>query len=97
VALGELVAVKTKLRTGRESASGATVYFYDGDPDAGGRLFDVERVPHIRARDRYQISVLFRSDRCGEHELFAVVEAGTVFEQVATTSMHVACDESSRQ
>ena len=67
------------------------------DPDAGGRLFDVERVPHIRARDRYQVSVLFRSDRCGEHELFAVVEAGTVFEQVATTSMHVACDESSRQ
>jgi hypothetical protein len=54
----------------------------------------VERVPHIRARDRYHVSVPFRSDRCGEHEIFAVVGAGTVFERVEKSPpITVICDE----
>jgi hypothetical protein len=81
-ARGDSVIVSTMLLVGNDDVPGATVQFYDGDPKDGGKLFDLERVTHLRARDRHHVSVLFSSDECGERTLFVVARRGTPSERV---------------
>ena len=50
--------------------------FYDGDPQKGGQLFDVERVPYIAADAQYLVQTTYKSNACGVHQLFAVVNKG---------------------
>jgi hypothetical protein len=59
-----------------------TVRFYDGDPAKGGKAFDLERIPYLRARDAYRVSVPFASDQCGPHHLFVAAARGTAFETI---------------
>jgi hypothetical protein len=58
------------------AVSGVSVNFYDGDPEKGGRLFDVEQVPHIAADAQYLVQTTYKSNACGVHQLFAVVNKG---------------------
>src|SRR5262249_35733683 len=51
VAPDQSLEVAALLRTQKQSASGVSVVFYDGDPQHGGTTFDVERIAHIRAHD----------------------------------------------
>jgi hypothetical protein len=46
------------------------VLFYDGDPEQGGQLFDMELIPHIEANESFVTSVPFLSGVCGTHQLF---------------------------
>jgi hypothetical protein len=80
---GERIVVDLSLVTGDEPvAGGATVRFYDGDPTKGGKAFDLERIPHLRARESYRVSVPFTSDQCGPHHLFVAAARGTAFETI---------------
>lgn len=77
---GQRVEVSALLRTRGKSVSGVAVTFYDGDPTQGGKAFDLERVPHVRARDAYQVRVPFRSSDCGDHQIFVTVGRGKPYE-----------------
>jgi hypothetical protein len=92
LARGETVRVEALLQNGKRRAPGLTVYWYDGDPDQRGRLFDIEHIPHIRPNDRYHVAVPFHSNRCGMHRIYVKVGAGTQFEHIGkSTPVQVAC------
>ena len=79
----ERIVVDLSLVTGDEPIDGGTtVRFYDGDPAKGGKAFDLERIPYMRARDQYRVSVPFASDECGPHHLFVAAASGTAFETI---------------
>jgi hypothetical protein len=90
---GVALQVGTTLRTGATAVpGGATVLFYDGDPAAGGTLFDVERLGHLRAHDTYDVHVPFHSNVCGTHRIFATVGPMTPIEQTrASREIAVHC------
>jgi hypothetical protein len=46
------------------------VLFYDGDPEQGGKLFDMERIPHIDANENFVTRVPYHTGVCGAHQLF---------------------------
>ncbi|HXR57554.1 MAG TPA: hypothetical protein VN858_12170 [Casimicrobiaceae bacterium] len=80
---GERIVVDLSLVTGDEPIDGGTtVRFYDGDPAKGGKAFDLERIPYMRARDQYRVTVPFASDECGPHHLFVAAARGTAFETI---------------
>jgi hypothetical protein len=76
--------VETRLRAGAAPfTGGASVYFYDGAPGLGGRLFDVEHVRHVRAGGERLVRVPFRSSVCGAHAIFVTMGRNTPLEQTA--------------
>jgi hypothetical protein len=69
------------------------VNFYDSDPDKGGQLFAVKRVPYIAANARYLVQTIYRSNTCGVHQLFAVINRGKPSEVVRRAHpVRVACN-----
>ena len=43
------------------------VVFYDGDPQQGGRVFDVQHIPRLRANASYALRTFFIPTTCGDH------------------------------
>jgi len=85
VSQGESVTVSTTLVAEDGNVPGTTVLFYDGDPQAGGTLFDLERVTYLEATEPHAVSVLFTPTACGEHTVFVVAARGTPFVQKASS------------
>jgi hypothetical protein len=77
VAPDSKVKVRATLRAGAQVEDSLSVFFYDGDPEAGGKAFDVERIPYVRAQDIYTDQVLFQPRTCGTHTIFVVPQPGT--------------------
>ncbi|MGH9838282.1 MAG: FG-GAP repeat domain-containing protein [Blastocatellia bacterium] len=73
---GRSVEGSVTLRNGAQELLGVMVYFYDGDPQAGGRLVDIERVARLRANGQQKVSINFRPQACGAHQLFVRVDPG---------------------
>jgi hypothetical protein len=71
---GGTVKVRARLRATGADADGISVFFYDGDPRAGGKLFDVETIPRIRRDGVFVAQVLFESRTCGEHRIVVVAQ-----------------------
>lgn len=89
---GQSIELSAMLQTGAESITGLMVDFYDGDPAAGGKLFDVERIPHIRANDKYLTAIKFRTNTCGSHRIFVKAGSGRVYEATASSpAVQVEC------
>lgn len=84
--LNEKVSVTAMLRAGDQALDGVSVKFYDGNPDAGGKLFDVERVSHIRANEAHQVRVPLRPATCGRHTLYVKTHPQA---QVSTATLRV--------
>lgn len=57
--VGQTIEVSALLSTPDGASSSATVVFYDGDPHAGGKAFEVERAPYISPEHKYQAKVLY--------------------------------------
>lgn len=76
------IVVSATLAAIDADASGVSANFYDGDPDKGGRLFDVERIPHIAEGDPHLVQTSYRTNTCGTHQLFVVVNKGKSSEAV---------------
>jgi hypothetical protein len=70
------IVVSATLAAIGADASGVSAKFYDGDPDKGGRVFDVERIPYIPQADPQLVQASYRTNTCGTHELFVVVNEG---------------------
>jgi len=75
--LGQPVVVSAQVVESGESAPGATVVFSDGDPNNGGKAFDAEWLPTIRAHDRHFVSVNYHPESCGPHAIYANVTGGS--------------------
>ncbi len=73
VAVGQTLDVSADLSAAKNSASGVTAIFYDGDPHAGGKPFGLERSPYIAENDTYQVKAPYHANTCGAHDLFIVV------------------------
>ncbi len=74
------------------SVSGVSVNFYDGDPAKNGRLVAVERVPHLESNSPHVVQTTFKTNGCGLHQLFAVVNHGRPSEIVRRAQpVQVAC------
>jgi hypothetical protein len=92
VAPDERILVSTTLHIADQPIRGGLiVLFYDGDPAAGGRAFDAERVVYLRAHDTYDVHVPFRASVCGKHDLVVVAGGGTAFEHTRKANLHVKC------
>ncbi|MBA3353843.1 MAG: hypothetical protein H0U23_15725 [Blastocatellia bacterium] len=89
IQLGDSVEVTASLSAPAAAASGVSVIFYDGDPQKGGKAFDIERVPHVRAGDTYQVKVPFKPQSCGAHQVFATATGGQTSKVRGSTGMVV--------
>jgi hypothetical protein len=89
------VTISATLLTHGVDSSGVSASFYDGDPQQGGRLFNTELVPHIAQNDPYTLQTLYRTNTCGVHQLFVVVNQGRPSEVVRRAPpLRVACTAS---
>jgi hypothetical protein len=69
------VTVKVQNTAGTPLAA-VPVVFYDGDPQQGGRVFDVQRIPRLRANASHALRTFFIPTTCGDHRIF--VRAGHI-------------------
>ena len=58
------------------------VNFYEGDLRSGGRLVAAEQIPSIASHSQRVVQTGYRTNTCGVHQLFAVVNEGKPTEQV---------------
>ncbi len=75
---GSVIASAT-LRGGAVALFDVQVNFYDGDPSAGGNIFDTERVAYLPAFGTRLVNVRFNPQFCGSHRVFAVVAPGKAY------------------
>jgi hypothetical protein len=66
----EKTMVNAILRAGDTAAGPVQVFFYDGDREREGELFDLELVPFLRNNDDYLTRVAYRPTSCGLHTIF---------------------------
>ena len=78
----ENVELSVTLTARGEAFSDVSVNFYDGDPQSGGRLFATESIPHLAADSQRIVQTTYRTNTCGVHQLFAVVNGGKPTEKV---------------
>ena len=86
--------VRVKLRISNRGTviPGLTVNFYTGDPAKGGKLFDIERLPHLPARSVRQAAVTFHAGQCSRERLYVTVGAGGPHAQtVKSAPIRVVC------
>ena len=92
VTLSDTVALSAMLSTRGGPASGVSVNFYDGNPQQTGRLFAVERIPHIAEDGEYLVQTTYQPNTCGVHQLFTVINRGRANEIVRRAQpVRVAC------
>jgi hypothetical protein len=89
--LNEKLTVSARLRAGDGALDGISVFFYDGHPGHGGRVFDVEHIGHLRANEDHLLLVPFRPARCGDHRLFVVTHPHRATGQAALRVRGPAC------
>ena len=53
--------------------AGVPVVFYDGDPERGGKAFDVQHIPRLRENASQRLRTFFSPTTCGDHTLFVRV------------------------
>jgi hypothetical protein len=92
ITLRDTVVLSATLSASGAPASDVSVNFYDGGPDQGGRLFAVERIPYIAADAQHLVQTTYRTDTCGVHQLFAVVDRSKPSEVVRRAQpVRIAC------
>jgi hypothetical protein len=88
----DTVVLSATLSASGAAASEVSVNFYDGDPKQGGRLFAVQRLPYIATDAQHMVQTSYRTNTCGVHQLFAVVNEGKPSEVVRRAQpVRVAC------
>jgi len=91
VAATDDIVISAALTATSGEASDVSVNFYDGDPEEGGRLFEVQSIPGFPQYEPYRIQTVYRAKTCGVHQLFVVVNAGTPSEVVRRAQPIRAC------
>jgi uncharacterized protein (TIGR03382 family) len=93
LALGQATEISATVHNDSTSPQIATAFMYEGDPDAGGRLFGVQRLVHVGAGADYKVRVRYEAQTCGDHDLFMKVNRNDVVgpKTKALETVHVAC------
>ena len=68
VSTGQKVTISAKVHSKKE-IDGLSILFYDGNPDTGGKLFDVDQISHIRANGFHLAKTVYHADLSGLHDL----------------------------
>jgi hypothetical protein len=90
--------VLSAMLTDSVAATSANVNFYDGDPQHGGQLFAVQRIPFIDEQRPHRVQVVFKARTCGVHQFFAVVNPGSPAEEERRAHpVRVECSSTERQ
>ena len=87
--IGRTSLVSAALEAGSADVGPNHVYFYDGDPTQGGKLFDVIRVEKIRGGKAVTPRALFQPLTCGPHNIVAVAAPNTPAATSAATNITV--------
>jgi len=91
----DTIAVLAPLSASEADASGIDVNFYDGDPQQGGTLFDVERMPFIEQDSSFTLQTSFQTSPCGVHQVFVTINEGQASEVVRRAPpVRVVCSQS---
>ncbi|WP_373507588.1 FG-GAP repeat domain-containing protein [Thiocapsa sp.] len=69
------VKIAVTLRNGARPVDSISVFFYDDDPLAGGKAFDHELIPHLRAHDIFTLEVPYRPRTCGWRPVHVVAQS----------------------
>jgi hypothetical protein len=75
--------VSVTMQNGAQAGPLILVY-YDGDPQAGGRAFDWEMIPHLKAGAQFVNRVTYTPQACGERAIYVVAQIGG--EEAVTTT-----------
>jgi hypothetical protein len=94
VLLDQPVTLRVRHHARNTHFDSVLVLFSDGDPEQGGRLFDMELIPRILANETFVTPVPFRPRACGAHELLiqAIPTDGTAAPVTAQTTVDVTVD-----
>ena len=84
--------ITASLQAGSADVGPHHVYFYDGDPNHGGKLFDVIRVEEIGKHQTVTPRALFRPLTCGRHEIVAVAAPNTTAATSAEGNITITID-----
>jgi hypothetical protein len=86
---GEEVLITAKVYAEDRDFRHVDVYFYDGNPDEGGKLFDIELIPYIVAGSSYTVSVSYKTyGKVGTHDIYIVID-GKIGEHTYTNNTDV--------
>ncbi|WP_434150521.1 hypothetical protein ACR2R6_03145 [Methylocaldum gracile subsp. desertum] len=94
VLLHQPVTIRASHRSGGPRFDSVLTLFYDGDPEAGGMLFDQELIPRVRASDTFVAPVPYRPGTCGTHQIFvqAIPTDGSAEPATGTATVQVIAD-----
>jgi hypothetical protein len=83
----------THRSTGRDIQSVLTFY-YDGNPDRGGTLFDIQAIDRIPGGKTFVDTARFTPSTCGVHRIFVrtIPQDGSVKQTTAEQDIHVTLD-----
>ena len=84
--------ITASLQAGSADVGPHHVYFYDGDPNHGGKLFDLIRVEEIGKHQTVTPRALFRPLTCGRHEIVAVAAPNTTAATSAEGNITITID-----
>jgi hypothetical protein len=87
--LGKSSIITARLQAGSADVGPHHVYFYDGEPDQGGKLLNVVRVEEILAGETATPRTLFQPLTCGRHTIVAVAAPNTPAATSAESSIDV--------
>jgi hypothetical protein len=74
VVLNQRIPIRSVLSAGAQDVGIVNVKYYDGNPNRGGKLIDIQRVSHINASDTHTHRSEFVPASCGLHRLFVVAD-----------------------
>jgi len=92
--LGEPTEISARVHNPAQAMRGANAYFYDGDPQAGGKPVGMQRLSYMNAGGDQKVMTSYAPRTCGTHDIYVSVgdhgvENGAVR---ALDSIQVTCD-----
>ena len=85
VQIGELDVITAVLRAGSEGAKKLKVYFYDGDPEAGGNLINTQ-IAWFEPRTVTKVRIPYHPPQNGVYNIWAVINKGQPYQTVRHTA-----------
>lgn len=69
------------------------LFYYDADPELGGKLFDLEIIPQIPSEDTFTVINTFLPVSCGNHNIFVKMAADDGSSDIALANVSRDCAE----
>lgn len=92
VETGGVATVRAVVSSPEAPSEGVLAFLYDGDPDDGGEVFDVETLSRVRASDSYEVRVPYHPTGCGTRTIVLLVNPSRPSETRLATTLEVACE-----